>query len=224
MTKIFLLNTCLLKLSVLSCVSVFLCNCSSPKETKINTIDIEEAETECNYRDYVDSRSLIKLETTRESLLGEVSQIQLFEDRLFILDGQVGQLLVFNRDGSFSHKIGQRGRGANEYLAIHAFYIHPEKKQITLFDPLGLKALIYDLHGRFIEQKYPEKEVMLQGIRNASYFRKGQIVCYAPPNSMMEDILFILDEKDLSFVKVWSKNRLKSIRSFIPWRKNRFRR
>jgi hypothetical protein len=182
------------------------CSHSPQKESDVPTIRLKDATTiamiEYDDPNYVESYSLIQLETIQESLLGNISQVQLFENQLYILDRQSGSLLVFHTDGSFSRRIGSQGRGPNEFLAVCTFYINPEKRQITLFDPMGSQAVVYDLEGRFIEKKeQPGEGVLFWSIQNASYLSDGQIVCYSPPNGMTEDILFVLNEEDMSLAE-----------------------
>jgi hypothetical protein len=183
------------------------CSHSPQKESDVPTIRLTDAKTvasiEYDDPNYVESYSLIQLETSPASLLGDISQVQLFENKLYILDRQSGSLLAFNTDGSFFRRIGSQGRGPNEFLAICAFYINPEKRQITLFDPLGSQAVVYDLGGQFIEKKEPGEGVFFQPICNASYLSDGQIVCYSPPNGVIagDDVLFLLNEEDMSLTE-----------------------
>jgi hypothetical protein len=54
-----------------------------------------------------DEVDYIPLETTKESLFGEISQLQITDKYFIILDKETDAILFFNRDGSFHHKINK---------------------------------------------------------------------------------------------------------------------
>ena len=154
-----------------------------------------------NDRRFIQSYSVVKLEINENSTIGDVTQLQLYDDHIYILDRVSKSMFVFNIDGTFSHKIGNRGRGPQEYLALNAFYINPDKKEITIFDPLAVRGQTFDLAGKFIANKTVSKDILPQSFSNMRYIGNDQIVCYASPNGTTEDVLFILNERDMSIEK-----------------------
>jgi hypothetical protein len=169
---------------------------------KVVVEDIENVEY-IKYDDdrFIESWSMVELEMGNNSLIGGIAQLQLFEERLYILDSQTREIAVFNVDGSFLRKIGAKGRGPQEHLSLCSFYINPDKREITLFDAmLTRRALVFDLNGKFVDTKDVPQDVVTQSINNAAYIGDGLIVCYADPNGLAEDVLFILNEEDMTIV------------------------
>jgi hypothetical protein len=127
--------------------------------------------------------------------------LQLYGDKIYVADRKANKLSVFNRDGSFSHSIGSRGRGPREYGSVCAFYINPEREEIVLFDALNPRsALCFKIDGEFVKRITIPEEVPAQMVSNIRFLGNGQLVCYANPNDYTEDMLFVLREEDMSVV------------------------
>jgi hypothetical protein len=93
----------------------------------------------------------IILETGEPFLLGEINGIQVYKDWLFILDNRqnIG-VYVFDKDGKFIRKFGNRGNGPDEYLTIADFTIDAKNDVIYLLDSRANKILKYKLStGKF---------------------------------------------------------------------------
>lgn len=91
----------------------------------------------------------VQLETTTESLVGEVENI-LFEDNfLYVFDKKYNFVLQFDNLGNFVKKIGKKGRGPGEYIKIYDIALNKEKKELSLLDLDGRKILYYDDNGNF---------------------------------------------------------------------------
>lgn len=67
--------------------------------------------------------SVIPLETTKESLIGDIYKAMVVRDTIFIMDFRNQRLLAFNMNGKFLGQIGVRGRGPREYLEVRDFDI-----------------------------------------------------------------------------------------------------
>lgn len=66
----------------------------------------------------IDSLRYIKLELTDESLIGEITKLEIFEDRIYILDYNTKALFVFSIEGEYLFKIHQLGNGSGEYSQL----------------------------------------------------------------------------------------------------------
>ena len=90
----------------------------------------------------------IILETNDKCIIKDIHSIDLFEDKLYILDSSGNKLYVFSINGSFLYSIGHRGKGRGEYTEISDFCIDRENKYIYLWDPAMKTALKYDIQSR----------------------------------------------------------------------------
>jgi len=96
--------------------------------------------------------SFIHLETTIESFIGGIGQIEIFKDKIIILDDQSNNILVFTINGKFIHKFTNRGNGPGEFIQPFSFYID-QKGSLLLYDMQLNRLLKYDLNSlKFIEE------------------------------------------------------------------------
>jgi hypothetical protein len=89
----------------------------------------------------------IPLETTDKCLIGQISKVLFFKEKMFILDN-LNKLFAFDTIGKFLYTVGKEGRGPGEYLELRDFDI----------DNLGNiyilsygKILKYSLDGKFLK-------------------------------------------------------------------------
>ncbi|TKG94503.1 6-bladed beta-propeller [Puteibacter caeruleilacunae] len=126
----------------------------------VESIDLTEMfDTDCSY---------MALETHEGCLIGDIEDMQFHDDKLFILSSVSGdnEVLVFDAKGHFINKIGVRGRGPEEYVAISAFGVNPYGKYVVLVDPLKEKIHKYDYSGKYLESLKPKGNcAFLQRIR-----------------------------------------------------------
>ena len=73
------------------------------------------------YSAFVDSIEYIPLETTEECLVGEVTDVVMADDRLFVFDAKQQEVWSFDRSGRYVGRLGRRGEGPGEYLSIAQF-------------------------------------------------------------------------------------------------------
>lgn len=66
----------------------------------------------------------VKLESTEASLIGELSQVETFQGRIYILDTyKTGTLFVFSKTGVLLSKLEKKGNGPGEFIFPHSFKI-----------------------------------------------------------------------------------------------------
>lgn len=99
-----------------------------------------------------ENSEIIKLQTTDESIFGEISRLYVVDDLIFILDRYLGKILIFNRDGDFINTIHNIGNGPKEYLSIVDFCINKEEKQIVLLCDRPYKIMRYNYKGNFMDE------------------------------------------------------------------------
>lgn len=140
-------------------ISVFASSCQLKKEDTIfaqSTIYPLEQSVVINKLDnYIDTIVAVPLETSSQSLLGNITKILLTSQGDIIISS-ASQIFVFNPDGTFSHLIGKHGRGSSENPGIMDMCLSQDNQYILVLD------CINDVHkyklsdGNFI-QKYKIK-------------------------------------------------------------------
>lgn len=144
--------------------------------------------------------SVINLELSEESIIGKISQIEFFNNYIYILDQKTNTLKVFDMLGNYVQSIGKRGNGPGEFLAINTFYINEQNRTINLFDPLKQAVMRYDLFGKYIESiKFPDPVLGL--ISRATCFGKDKVFCFTNPNWLVNSGYFIIDENDYTIIE-----------------------
>ena len=66
---------------------------------------------------------IIPLETTEESIIGEINKLEIVHDTLYILDEDQNMIFLFDKTGKYITRIDDVGRGPQEYLGIADFHI-----------------------------------------------------------------------------------------------------
>lgn len=159
-----LLKNPMYKYSYLVLSAVLLYSCSSYNASSIygdaDTINIDNAieEKEILLSSIVESPTTIVLETKDNCIIQNVRSIELFNNKIYILDDKSNKLYVFNMDGSFHMNISEEGRGHGEYIELSDFSIDRNKNVIYLLDEAMDVILKYDLNtGKFISSIKTER-------------------------------------------------------------------
>lgn len=88
---------------------------------------------------------LIKLETTANSLIGDISRVYIKSDTLYMTDGL--SIYVFTMDGHLVRKIWHRGNGPYEYTNISDFQFDTKSRHFEVLNRGLRKIVIYDAKG-----------------------------------------------------------------------------
>lgn len=145
----------------LLCVSTYmLSSCITEKEStsitpilaseKITTIDLDNAKNQ----DVILSSSILKtptvvpLETTDKCVVQRIQNLEVFDNKIYILDDKSNRLYVFSIDGKYLYNLGHVGNGSGEYLELSDFSIDKKRKIIYLWDEAKDKILKYHLDTR----------------------------------------------------------------------------
>ena len=118
----------------------------------IDQIDFTENNIkELDFSSFVDTIELIPLETTKESLIGEINRIIYRNNKYYIrttVGRQNGKILVFDKKGNYSWKLDYLGQGPEEYLSLNDFALSDDNN-IVISSPVKLQ--VYDgSTGNFI--------------------------------------------------------------------------
>lgn len=109
-----------------------------------------------NYSNYLDTVIYVQLETSDNCLIGDVKDIHLVNDRLFV-GADFKSVFVFDLNGKFLSKVSRIGRGPGEYGKLAWFDVNPSNNEISIYDVSSHKILVYSVDGDFIRQFTFEK-------------------------------------------------------------------
>lgn len=126
---------------------IFLGGCTSKEIPKI-VFDIDEQKS-CDISELFTDREIVFLETNKESLLGWISKIIRFDDKIYILDRGANSVVIFDTTGKYISAIRPSGRGPREYMGLSDFAIDRENQRLIIHAHRPGKLLFYDLEGHF---------------------------------------------------------------------------
>lgn len=122
------------------------------KNINCKTINIDlTTENDIIPEKVIESISFVKLETTKNCFISNIHQLELWNDRFYILD-QFNILYIFSLDGKYINRIKSFGKGPGEYTDITFFRIFGD--QLIIVDTHSLKILEFSLDGSFIKEKW----------------------------------------------------------------------
>ncbi len=158
-------------------VSLFLLalSCVGKKEKMqdegITVLNIEEAldneMATVNLSRYASSVKYIPLETTEESLLGEVSSFSTDGKNFYLASLNGNSALEFSSDGKFVKAIGTKGRGPGEHMGINKIF--PTQDEGIGIMTLN-KSILYDKSGNYVRE--------LSGFGNKGLNRAEKLLPY----------------------------------------------
>jgi hypothetical protein len=121
----------------------------SPAYTiKIDSLSLKQS---IKASELFDTCKNILLETTEESLIGKIDKIQIYENRIYILDKELAKsLFVFSDKGKFLFKIRHLGKGRGEFVTPDDFNIDDNK--IYINSRILRKILAFNINGGLISE------------------------------------------------------------------------
>lgn len=149
----------------------------SVKETEAKTVELQ-------FFDAIDFLTVeeidrIPLETTEESLIGEISKVIFHGDSIYILDSRYGKkIYCFSNEGKFLFSFGKFGEAGDEYEVPKDFVIKDD--QIIVVDNQSISVLRYDLQGNFLE-----KERITRVIYEFEKHFSGIYIAYIPTDYVL---------------------------------------
>lgn len=95
-----------------------------------------------------DSVRIISLEDRNDCLIGEITELILQNDLIYIADNLSKSVFVFDLNGKLISRVHAVGSGPGEYVTISGFTVFDDR--MIVFDHMLRRLLIYDSSGRFI--------------------------------------------------------------------------
>ena len=147
---------------MLACVSCGKCK-------SVHSIPVEEVENTYFLDEIADSYSYVLLDdSSLDAIVGDITQVMVDDGLIFVSHvpnakgNTIDQIIsVYDKDGRFLNKIGQKGRARNEFLRIRSWCIDKDSKEVLMYDldAYAIKKYTYD--GTFITQTSIPKEIDL---------------------------------------------------------------
>ena len=94
---------------------------------------------------------IVPLEMTDESVLSDITEMQVTDHNIWIDHGREFYIYRFSRSGKFLNRIGSIGQGPGEYVNYLTFLVDEDKKEVYIFSTNN-GVLVYDFEGGFKKQ------------------------------------------------------------------------
>lgn len=138
-----------MKVSCIIIILVFILSCK--KETDINTyVKVGDFSEQIELDSIIDI-CLLKLNTPDTNFIGQIKDVAICNDTIFVLDGIKQSLFIFDIHGNYIQEVCRSGRAGGEYL--NAFSIECDSLFVYLLDMPARKLLIYDRLLNFVSSK-----------------------------------------------------------------------
>ena len=122
---------------------------------QVNSANIKTFDNKEFQGDYLSIIKYVPLETTDESLIGDIKKVYLFEEKIIIFDKKTERVLLFNNDGRFICQIGQNGPGPDDYMILNDIFFEESSKLIYVHERVKNIIIIYTLEGRIVDKIKP---------------------------------------------------------------------
>ena len=103
---------------------------------------------------------IVPLEMTDESVLSDITEMQVTDHNIWIDHGREFYIYRFSRTGKFLNKIGSIGQGPGEYTTYSTFLVDEDKKEVYIIANTN-GVLAYDFEGSF-KRKIVDIQMILQ--------------------------------------------------------------
>lgn len=159
---------------------------------------------------------IFPIETNMDCIIGQFSQIRLFDNKWYISDYTTHKVLVFKKNGQYLFSIDARGNGPKEYLSNNSFTINPFNKNIEIVDGYGNTIVKFDARGKFVS-----KDKIPFPFSSFEYITSDLLAfskTYQPTKEKVDYNLF-LTTTDYKIVKRCSRmdNKTSSALTFAPY-------
>jgi len=220
-------------------IMIFVYSCSSKRNTNEEVINIsfskENLKPVINSTDIFDSFKLIKLETRDESLIGNIFDVKIVDELIYIgnrVNGSRDNIVIFNINGDFIRKINNIGKGPGEYTQMADFDVNSENGEVYIHDYNQNKLVVYDKTGTWKRDiKIDFKAIYFVRYKNSFCFDRLNFkflndnkndfdLLLCNEDGVIKNKLFPYRPYIESYVLSWTKNPLQvyedSLLSFLP--------
>lgn len=142
-------------LSFFSCVND---NNHRPKVNDINAINIDIYNNKeknviqiPNADEYIDSVKYIKLSTSIDCYLKNISKVFFDNNHIIVYDSGLSEIFIFDIDGNYTRKIAKKGKSEGEYITISNVNYNEVDNILIIYDNISKKLIHYDLNGTVLK-------------------------------------------------------------------------
>jgi hypothetical protein len=216
---------------IFSVIIVILCSCNTkPKYGQAEKIIVRDNNTSTIYSDIINNCRYIKLETTKECLIGGVDQVIVCGNRIYVSDSyRTKSLFVFDTTGNFIFKINHLGKGPGQYINLGTFNINIMKKLICIYDYDLIKMINYDYNGKFINERktkyrftsfdFYKGDTLIADVANLEYdgINQGSNILFIEPSGKVYAKEFPIDKKKkYAFIPFCNLAKYKDYYTYLP--------
>lgn len=136
-------------------ILICLLGCSPKDELKRKTIEINIKEKVKEDLPKLTIKSATKLETNDSSLFGDISTVEYYLDRVYLLDMFSSKsVLAFSDKGGFVNKT-KLGKGPDELINPFALFVDRKEQNVLVWDQVLMTIFKFDLDLNFLsKEKY----------------------------------------------------------------------
>ncbi len=161
------------------------------------------------YNEVFKETKIISLETNENCLIAEISQMEIWQNKFFILDCKLNALSVFDADGKYLYRIGRLGKGPGEYIRPRYFYIDKNEESIKIFDAPTKKLMCFNILGKLTKEIKLKNYLRAIGSTNSGYWG----FC---PNKENSEV----DEEQKKYVKFILFNSVGKVKDYVKGEKS----
>lgn len=122
-------------------------NVTYPESVVKIELDNAERHDKLFYSSFLQSPKTIILETNEKCLIKRIREVDIYKDKIYLLDDLFNRMYVFDMEGHFLSQIGDVGTGPGEYLQLSDFSIDRKENMIYLWDEATNAILKFELGG-----------------------------------------------------------------------------
>ncbi len=129
--------------------------------------------------EWIDSITYIPLETNDECLINNITQALYHEGKWIIFDYLSQAIYLFDNNGSYIKRVGNRGRGPEEYVRTSNIIVNNKTGEILVYCYVTDRMIYYNENGDFRKcVKYNRNSTA--PIRNISIINENFFIGYSP--------------------------------------------
>jgi len=128
--------------------------------------------------DLINNIHYVPLETSKESLVGEIIKIIPTNNHFFISD-DFNTLSVWTKEGKYINHIGRRGQGPGEYITLSDFDISTDNEIVYILDESKSQIHLYSFKNDYVKSIKINK--LISNIMKTPF----GIICYQDPLVMI---------------------------------------
>ena len=168
---------------------------------------IEIVKVDVNSSDYLEEEAVfknfdfVKLETTPESLLSDVSKILVGEDRLYVLPVMDPRVFIFSKEGKYINSL-KKGEGPGEIRFVYDMDVH--EGNLYVYDNYRTIRK-YDKDGNYLEDVYTQDSYNL-----LMKMEQDQILLFDPYFNARQEHLLTVVGKDTTLHYFPKRKEMKS--------------